>query len=102
MNVTKLAPHTGMVFVFPQDGDVQFWMKDTLIPLDMVFVGADGVVTGVDPNVPVVPASTPDQDIPRRNGTGMYVIELPANEAVADGIHNGLHLDDLKKLHTSH
>jgi uncharacterized membrane protein (UPF0127 family) len=75
-------------------------MKDTLIPLDMVFVGADGTVTGVFPNVPVVDPSTPDDQIPRRNGTGMYVIELPAGEALNDGIRNGVHLTDLKKLHT--
>lgn len=101
MNVTKLEPHTGMVFVFPQDGDVQFWMKDTLIPLDMVFVGANGDVTGVAVNVPVVPADTPDEQIPRRNGTGMYVIELPAGEAVKDGIHDGVHLGDLTRFHSS-
>jgi uncharacterized membrane protein (UPF0127 family) len=99
MSVTKLDPHTGMVFVFDQDAPVEFWMKDTLVPLDMVFVGTDGTVRSVAANVPVVPESTPDGDIPRRDGTAKYVIELPAGEAAEDGIAKGVLLTDLTKLH---
>src|SRR5215469_11738281 len=32
---TSLPPHTGMLFVFDADQEVAFWMKDTLVPLDM-------------------------------------------------------------------
>ncbi len=47
MNRDVMAADAGMLFVF--DGLVmpQFWMKDTRIALDMVFIGADGVVKGV-------------------------------------------------------
>jgi len=93
MNRKSLAPHTGMIFVFPQDDKVAFWMKDTLIPLDMVFVGADGTVRLVDANVPTVAPSLPDGSIPLENGTGMYVIELPAGEALRDGIVTGTRLN---------
>ena len=95
MSVTKLAPHTGMVFVFDRDGPVEFWMKDTLIPLDMVFVGADGRVRNVAADVPVVPLDTPDNAIPRRAGSGKYVIELAAGEAAHDGIAAGTLLSGL-------
>ena len=54
MSVTKLAPHTGMVFVFDEEQPVEFWMKDTLVPLDMVFVATDGTVRSVASKVPVV------------------------------------------------
>jgi uncharacterized protein len=101
MNRTSLAPHTGMVFVFDQDAPVEFWMKNTLIPLDMVFVGADGVVRDVAVNVPVVPSDTPDDKIPRRDGTALFVLELPAKEAAKDGIVTGTHLQDLRKLEDS-
>lgn len=93
MSVTHLPAHTGMLFVFDQDAPVEFWMKDTLVPLDMVFVGQDGVVNSVAANVPVVAEDTPDEEIPRRSGDGKYVIELPAGEASADGIVAGVHLD---------
>src|SRR5436305_229873 len=54
MGVRKLAPHTGMLFIFDSDAPIEFWMKDTLIPLDMVFIGRNGVVRAVFANVPVV------------------------------------------------
>ena len=93
MNRTSLAAHTGMIFVFPADTPVQFWMKNTLVPLDMVFVAADGTVRSVDANVPVVSPSLPDSSIPLENGAGKYVIELPAGEAAKDGILAGTKLD---------
>lgn len=95
MGVRKLAPHTGMVFVFASDSPVTFWMKDTLVPLDMVFVARGGVVRGVFARVPVVAPQTPDDRIPRRQGKAMYVIELPAGEAARDGIRPGVRIGDL-------
>jgi uncharacterized membrane protein/uncharacterized membrane protein (UPF0127 family) len=100
MSVTHLPAHTGMVFVFDQDAPVMFWMKDTLVPLDMVFVAADGTVRSVAANVPVVSESTPDDQIPRRPGTAKYVIELPAGEAQKDGVVAGTQLPELVPLHT--
>lgn len=93
MSVMSLPKHTGMVFVFDQDAPVEFWMKNTFIPLDMVFVGADGAVRAVAANVPSTTADTPDEKIPRRSATAKYVIELPAGEAAKDGIASGVHLD---------
>ncbi|MEO9262888.1 MAG: DUF192 domain-containing protein [Candidatus Baltobacteraceae bacterium] len=89
MSVTKLVPRTGMVFVFDTDGPVEFWMKDTLVPLDMVFVSADGTVRSVASRVPIVPLDTPDDKIPRRKGNAKFVIELAAGEAAKDGISPG-------------
>jgi uncharacterized protein len=97
MSVTKLPVHTGMVFVFSKDQTQGFWMKDTLVPLDMVFVAASGSVRAVYANVPVVPLDTPDDQIPRRSAAAKYVLELPAGEAAADGIASGVELPDLAK-----
>jgi len=93
MNVAALPEHTGMLFVFPQDGPVAFWMKDTLIPLDMVFVGNDWTVRAVAPRVPIVPSTMPDENIPLERGTAKYVIELASGEAAQDGIVPGVRLD---------
>jgi len=94
MCVTALAPHTGMIFVFSGgDRPQSFWMKNTLIPLDMVWVRNNGRVDTVAAKVPSTTTDTPDIAIPRRLGTGTYVIELAAGEAARDGIVAGAHLD---------
>ena len=93
MWVTALPKHAGMIFVFPADGTQSFWMKDTLIPLDMVFVAADGTVRKVFANVPVVSPSLPDAKIPLETADAKYVIELPAREAALDGIAQGLKIE---------
>lgn len=95
MDRKVLPAHTGMIFVFDEDTPVEFWMKNTLIPLDMVFVAANGTVRSVEANVPVVPKSVADEKIPRRHGNAKYVIELPAGEAVKDGIRPGTRLPDV-------
>ena len=92
MGVTKLAEHTGMLFVFNADVPIEFWMKDTLIPLDMIFIGKNGVVRTVFANVPVVPVDTADDRIPRRDGIAKYVLELPAGEAARDGFTRGVRI----------
>lgn len=92
MSRTALPPHTGMLFVFDSDGPVSFWMKDTLVPLDMIFVASDGVVRRVFTRVAPAPPNAPDNAIPLETATARYVIELPAGEASADGIVAGAHL----------
>jgi hypothetical protein len=93
MNRTSLAPHAGMIFVFPGDGPIDFWMKDTLIPLDMVFIGADGTVRKIYHRVPVLKPGTPDAKIPLEAGKAQYVIELAAGDAEVEGLADGVKLD---------
>ncbi len=87
---TALEPHTGMLFVFPSENVVEFWMKNTLIPLDMVFVDRNGVVTTVAANVPATTPATLERDIPRRSGRAKFVLELRAGEAAGDGLKPGV------------
>lgn len=42
MGRTELADGAGMLFVWPEDTTASFWMKDTLIPLSVAFIAADG------------------------------------------------------------
>ena len=44
MERTSLPPDAGMLFVFPNSTDGGFWMKNTLIPLSIAFIGGDGRV----------------------------------------------------------
>lgn len=89
MSVRHLQPRTGMLFVFDFDGPVAFWMKDTLIPLDMVFLAPDGSVRKIFARVPVVSPQLPDPDIPLEQGSAKFVIELPSGEAEQDGLRPG-------------
>ena len=96
---TSLPANTGMLFVFGSDGPVDFWMKNTLIPLDMVFIAADGTVRKVFARVPVVSPALPDGRIPLEEVSARYVIELPAGEAAVDGIVPGTKLVDVTAQH---
>ncbi len=49
---TKLAPAEGMLFAFEQAGQQCFWMKNTLIPLDVAFVADDGSIVNIDHMLP--------------------------------------------------
>lgn len=74
----------GMLFVYPGDLPLQFWMKNTLIPLDMVFIHSSGRVVGVVEN------AEPLTLTPRGVGqAARYVLELNAGTARARGIGQG-------------
>ena len=77
MFVEQMDPMAGMLFVYERPQRVSFWMRNTLIPLDMVFVGADGVVDHIHPN------AQPLDETPIFGGTDIqYVLEL--NGGMAD------------------
>lgn len=50
MNRQSLAPDQGMIFPMEPPRDASFWMKNTYIPLDMIFVRADGTIARIEEN----------------------------------------------------
>lgn len=50
--VHTLPEDEGVLFVFEEPGDVGFWMKDTLIPLDIIYINDDDEVIAVEQGVP--------------------------------------------------
>jgi uncharacterized protein len=50
MNRTELEKKSGMLFIFPQEQEISFYMKNTLIPLDMIFIKRNGVIHRVHKN----------------------------------------------------
>jgi uncharacterized protein len=82
---TELESMTGMLFLFPMElPDVSFWMKNTLIPLDMLFVQSDGVIKKVHAN-----AQPQDLTPISSGGPVRAVIELAGGRAAALNIQPG-------------
>ena len=79
----ELPDDRGMVFVFDEEGEHPFWMKDTLIPLDMIFVDAGGRVTGI------VARAEPLSLGPRLGGPSRYVLEVAGGWAGRHGVKPG-------------
>lgn len=94
MGVPYLPVREGMLFAFPDalDQTRYFWMKNTITPLDMVFVKSDGTISSIAARVPATAPGTPDDKLARRDGVGRYVIELGAGEAARDGLATGVRL----------
>lgn len=84
MNRSELAPDRGMIFPFDPPRDASFWMKNTLIPLDMIFVRTDGSIANIAANT--VPLSL--EPVPSEGSVGA-VLELAGGRAAELGIKPG-------------
>ena len=89
MFVKELPENEGMLFVFEQDEEQAFWMKNTLIDLDIVFIGSDRRVTSVAPQVRHSYTYTPDDQVAYALGYGQFVLELAAKTAAKHGVTEG-------------
>jgi uncharacterized membrane protein (UPF0127 family) len=80
----ELAADRGMLFDFQEERPVSFWMQNTYISLDMVFIHADGTVQRVEERA--TPLSTRNID----SGDAVrFVLEVPAGTAAHIGIKRG-------------
>ncbi len=80
----KMALSAGMLFVYETPRHAKFWMKNTLIPLDMIFADATGTVTRVHANA--VPGDRSSID----GGEGVqYILEVNGGLARRMGIVPG-------------
>ena len=50
MNRQELGPDRGMIFPYSPPVAASFWMKNTLIPLDMIFIRSDGTISRIEAN----------------------------------------------------
>ena len=82
MNVESMDTDEGMLFDYSDDpqASVSFWMKNTTIPLDIIFVNQDGVVISVKQGVP-----NSEEYITESSEFVSCVIELNANSGVKAG-----------------
>ncbi|MBK7863650.1 MAG: DUF192 domain-containing protein [Archangiaceae bacterium] len=79
-----LADGKGMLFIFKEQQPLNFWMKNTLIPLDMIFIDKDlkivGAVEGAEPK------TLSSRGVP---GTSMFVLEVPSGWFSKQGLKTG-------------
>ncbi len=80
----ELDSDAGMLFIFPEEETQQFWMKNTLIPLDMIFIDAAKTVVGV------VAEARPQTTTARGVGKpSKYVLEVNGGFAAKHGVAAG-------------
>jgi uncharacterized membrane protein (UPF0127 family) len=80
----SLDPGRGMIFVFPGSEEHVFWMHNTPLPLDLIFLDETRAVVGVVAN------AAPQTDTPRTVGKpSRYVVEVGAGEAAAHAVAPG-------------
>ena len=80
----KLGPYEGMLFDFYQEAPVSFWMKNTLIPLDMLFIAGDGTIKHIHANATPLSTDTIPSEYPVR-----AVLEINGGSARLLGIKPG-------------
>ena len=61
MEVQSLPDQYGMLFVFPEDGQYEFWMHDTPHALDVVFIRQDGTITQIEAMIPYTDTRHPSR-----------------------------------------
>ena len=84
----KMDLNRGMIFIFPDQDERTFWMRNTYLPLDMIFVSSEKKVVGVVEN------ATPLTDTPRNsNGPAKYVVEVNSGLAKTWGVIKGTTLE---------
>ncbi len=88
MYVESLPMLEGMLFIYPEPQAVTFWMKNTLIPLDMLFVGPDGTILALHEN------AIPHDETTISGGDGVIaVLEINGGMARRLGITVGDRLE---------
>jgi len=81
MCVKKMPRGYGMMFVFSNDMYLNFWMKNTLVPLDILWIGPDKRITVIHEKLRASTVDTPDDQIVTAGGKGQFVLELASGEA---------------------
>jgi uncharacterized membrane protein (UPF0127 family) len=84
MFVRRMAADRGMLFPQRAPRNMAMWMKNTYLPLDMVFIGENGVITGIVPDTKPLTLDTIESP-----GPITAVLELNAGEAARRGIRAG-------------
>jgi len=98
---TMLDTDRGMLFIYNNGNDPKFWMKDTLIPLDIIFIGSDRRINAIAKNAS---PCTKEEEIIRgcpiysSGNMSQYILELAGGTTEKYGINVGDYLKFPVKL----
>jgi uncharacterized membrane protein (UPF0127 family) len=81
---TELGQDSGMLFSWQDEAPRSFWMHNTCIPLDMLFIAADSTIVGILEQVPTL-----DEDSRSVGCPAAHVLELNAGWSRAHGVRPG-------------
>jgi uncharacterized protein len=80
----ELPAGQGMLFIFPEEDVQSFWMRNTLIPLDMLFINSAGRIVGIIERAEPRTLTSRSVGVP-----GRYVLEVPGGWSQSQGITRG-------------
>jgi hypothetical protein len=80
----SLPQDQGMLFVFPASETQSFWMRNTFIPLDIAFIGSDGIIVDIQHMKPV-----DESVLYRSSAPALYALEVNAGWFEKNGIDIG-------------
>ena len=83
----RIDPGHGMLFLFPQENVLSFWMKNTRIPLDMIFIDSQRRIAGIVENA--APCKFDPCPSYGTNDISRYVLEVGGGQAKAHGLKKG-------------
>ena len=69
----ELAENAGMFFIYPEEKELHFWMKNTLIPLDIIFINKDFEILNIEKAEPCKSDPCPSYS---SDGMAQYVLEI--------------------------
>ena len=89
-NRDHLPPDAGMLFVFAEESVLAFWMKDTLIPLDILFLDQEQRIVNIHTMTPQPGTPTDRLTVYRSAAPAMYAVEVNAGAAAELGLAPGM------------
>lgn len=85
MDVRQMGQNEGMLFIFEENQPLSFWMANTPLSLDIMYVNTDSVIVRIYPDTtPFSETSLPSGD------PAKYVVETNAGYALTHGISEGM------------
>ncbi|MCZ6601674.1 MAG: DUF192 domain-containing protein [Planctomycetota bacterium] len=89
MHRKSLEQNRGMIFVFPEDDELSFWMKNTFLPLSIAFIRTDGEIVDIQDMEPH------DETPVISRGLARYALEVNQGWFAENGVHPGDRVEGL-------